>query len=251
MAASGRDWIGSWLAVCLAFALAGSAAAGTVTWQVEGTIDLVESPFLRNPNYPELSASLEAELAALGIGVGAAWRAVLQFDSATPGVPAPYDPWYVSFADAVDGFELELASLGLAIRDPGSAHTTDATQPTTRLRSLGFSIPVSSEDADLQGIAVSIGFWTRGNDGWSDGELTDTPPDLSSLTVAELSFSGIARFPNPDPYSPLPWADLPLTVTGTISRLEAVPEPAAGACVAAALAGIAALRRWRRRSAGC
>lgn len=220
--------------------LAPTAFAGTITWQLEGTIDGQEQSCAAFGGYCDPFGEIAGRLATVGIEPGVSWFARLSFSSDATAVGDENSPELVTFEGAQVEISLEVGDVSGV---PGGAAGF----------ALGlFLAPLYADylvfDGSLVGGTAEVVLDFSQLDllssryTFSRTALPTDPPDRADLdSGTSFRIGGRALVPHADIFNP-GISLAPFQLIGHIDKLTRVPEPAAQALFAVGALTLSALR---------
>jgi hypothetical protein len=242
----------------MSFIAGGRAAAGTVTWQISGTVELVSETLIPGQYADGAQAIMDADVAAAGIAVGAPWSARVSFDPDAAG--AEIDTGLVQFTTAGTRFEVTLGGYSAS---SGAGASGDAVVLSGAYgNALALSSPVTRTSSEVFADSAKLLLAALTHGTLPTGSLPVDPPDLQALaTIGSTAFRGELNgthfallghvlVPSADIFG---GGDVPagFTINGSISDVERVPEPPAFALAAAALTSLTLRRAFLAALARC
>jgi hypothetical protein len=224
-----RVWI---FAVALSFLGSQAVTAGTVTWELGGSIDI---------SAPD---DVAAHLASVQISVGSPWTGEVSFDPNAVGVEI--GPGQIGFANPQVQLAFAVGPLSVA-GPPSYAPTLAQVWPGT---SAGDALVFSVDPVRVSGLPNVVVFGagltlnTAPGQFLSPNLLPADPPDVAEL-LSGSSFHFVAQ-------DNLPGLTFPalFEIDGHITHLERVPEPGASTPILALLSILAVLGARRTSEAG-
>lgn len=225
--------------------IAPPALAGTITWQLAGTIELAPQSCSVFGGFCDPYGHIADRLAEVGLEPETRWMARFSFSPSAPPVPYPTPEDVldsrVDFPEAQVFVSLELGSLEAESDASGSGYASVLLYEYLYDDVLVLGAPVFGGAGSVTLDSVQLALLSSLS-AFSPFALPIDPPSIADLAEgSRLRILGRALVPGKDVFNPN-LVPAPFEMTGRIESFVRVPEPSA-----LALAGVAGLAIAKRR----
>ena len=217
----------------------GFAAAGTMTWELSGTVDWSSPDDAPYPFFPppQEVADLQAALAAAGIAHGTPWSARISFDSDAAG-GSNGDPTVLTFPAAQTRFDFSAGSFTAATESTDTGDASGVYFGSTDGDVLTFSAPLATTAGGLIADSATLALLSFVPGVLPYGVLPADPPEAASLAPfttstprgpagTHFSVRGHILVPAADTGDIFGTGDVPASfvIAGALQSIALVPEP--------------------------
>ena len=180
----------------LAFAAPTAADAGLITWELEGTIELVAAYSTFGGVDEPFAEQIVPQLEAVGVTAGIGWRSRITFDSDTPAEPCDECIGYAVFNDATKSIDFLAGGFSAGTRDGtmGDARSDSWDVPpydqSYDQSALAFYTPMQTDSAVLLADSADLYLLSLDPTALFSTSLPTEPPDLATLLGPTLGEYG-------------------------------------------------------------